>query len=416
MPPGIKTEEVVPLLPIAFSLKQKGLIPLSLFLIAYYVTNCMVQSYMSLFYTGIRFTSGQIGAINAGVALASMAFQPVWGTLGDRVKDRRLLLAGLAAASAASVFAYRRFTGFVPLLLLACLFACFYTSLQPMGDSIILKELDRRGQPFGPLRLAGGMAFALSGVAFGRLLDAPGRALTVPVCAAALCLLTALSALSVPRTAGGQSAGRRMRFSELFRQRELMALLAFMVPVQITMGYFYTFFSPHFVSLEGGTAGRLGLCYFISACSEIPFLLMSDRLFDRWGAWRLMRLSAATLALRWLMLGLSGSVYVVMASQVLHGWGFIVMSVCMAKYISRSVPGELQASGQMLLAIVSFGVARAFGNLAGGLLAGGLGRQNVFLACAGICVAALCLARSGPRIINKRGKNKNSRTKTENEN
>ena len=95
---------------------------------------------MSLFYTGIRFTSGQIGAINAGVALASMAFQPVWGTLGDRVKDRRLLLAGLAAASAASVFAYRRFTGFAPLLLLACLFACFYTSLQPMGDSIILKD------------------------------------------------------------------------------------------------------------------------------------------------------------------------------------------------------------------------------------------------------------------------------------
>ena len=195
-----------------------------------------------------------------------------------------------------------------------------------------------------------------------------------------------------------------MRFSELFRQRELMALLAFMAPVQITMGYFYTFFSPHFVSLGGGTAGRLGLCYFISACSEIPFLLMSDRLFDRWGAWRLMRLSAATLALRWLMLGLSGSVHVVMASQALHGWGFIVMSVCMAKYVSRSVPEELQASGQMLLAIVSFGVARAFGNLAGGLLAGGLGRQNVFLACAGICVAALCLARPGTRIINKREK------------
>ena len=34
------------------------------------------------------------------------------------------------------------------LLLLACLFACFYTSLQPMGDAIILKALDERGRPF----------------------------------------------------------------------------------------------------------------------------------------------------------------------------------------------------------------------------------------------------------------------------
>lgn len=371
---------------------------LALFMIAYYTTNCMYQSYMSLYYTAIQFSSARIGAINAAVALVSMAAQPMWGTLGDRVKNRGLLLAGLAVASAASAFAFRGFSGFVPLLLLACLFSCFYTSIQPMGDSIILKELNRRALPFGPFRLAGGLAFAFAGVIFGRVLDAPGRALWVPVYTAALCLVTALSTFSLPRTAGGQSKGRKLRFSELFKQRELMGLLAFMAPVQITMGYFYTFFSPHFVSLEGGTAARLGLCYFISACSEVPFLLMSDKLFDRWGTGRLMRLSAITLAARWLMLGLSANVYVVMASQLLHGWGFIVMTVCMAKYISQSVPEELQASGQMLLAIVSFGIARAFGNLAGGLLAGWMGRQNVFLLCAGVCVVTLAVgAATGKR-------------------
>ena len=374
-------------------------IHLSFFLMAYYVTNCMYQSYMSLYYTAIAFTSAQIGAINAGVALASMAFQPVWGTLGDRAKNRGLLLAALAVASAASVFLFTRFTGFVPLLLLACLFSCFYTSLQPMGDSIILKELDRRNLPFGPFRLAGGLAFAVAGMIFGRLLDAPGREMLVPVYTAALCLVTALSALSLPRTAGGQSKGKKMRFSALFKQKELMALLAFMAPVQITMGYFYTFFSPHFVALEGGSSAKLGLCYFLSACSEVPFLLMADKLFDRYGALKLMRFSAVTLAIRWLMLGLSGNVCVAMASQLLHGWGFIVMTVCMAKYISRSVPEELQASGQMLLAIVSFGIAGAFGNLAGGLLAGWMGRQNVFLACAGLCAATLAVNLMGHKRV-----------------
>ena len=84
----------------------------------------------------------------------------------------------------------------------------------------------------------------------------------------------------------------------------------------------------------------------------------------------------------------------------------------MAKYVSRSVPEELQASGQMLLAVVRFGVARAFGNLAGGLLAGWLGRQNVFLACAGLCVAAPCLAFIGTKSLTKRGKAKTDQTKT----
>ena len=379
-------------------MKRRFPIHLSLFLVAYYTANCMYQSYMSLWYAAIPFTSAQIGAINAGVALVSMAAQPLWGTLGDRTRNRGLLLMGLALASAASVLAFGRFSAFVPLL--AALFSCFYTSLQPMGDSIILQELDRRDLPFGPFRLAGGLAFALGGLAFGQLLNDADRIRRIPAYTAALCAVVALSALTLPHTPGGQSAGgRRMRFTELFRQKELMRLLAFMAPVQLTMGYFYTFFSPHFTSLPGGSSGLLGLGYFLSACSEVPFLLMSDKLFDRFGAGRLMCVSAATLALRWLLLGLAGSATLALLTQLLHGWGFIVMTVCMAKYISRTVPDELKASGQMLLAIVSFGIARAAGNLLGGLLAGWMGRQNVFFVCAGICALTLIL---GGRAVARR--------------
>ena len=380
--------------------KRRYPIHLAFFLVAYYAANCMYQSYMSLWYAAIPFTSAQIGAINAGVALVSMAAQPLWGTLGDRTRSRGLLLMGLALASAASVLAFGRFSAFVPLLLLAALFSCFYTSLQPMGDSIILQELDRRNLPFGPFRLAGGMAFALGGLIYGQLLNDEGRIRMIPAYTAMLCGAVALSALSLPHTPGGQSAGgKRMRFSELFKQKELMRLLAFMAPVQLTMGYFYTFFSPHFNSLPGGTSGLLGLGYFLSACSEVPFLLMSDKLFDRFGAGRLMCVSAATLALRWLLLGLAGSAPLALLTQLLHGWGFIVMTVCMAKYISRTVPEELKASGQMLLAIVSFGIARATGNLLGGLLAGWMGRQNVFFVCAGICAATLIV---GGRAVTKK--------------
>ena len=65
------------------------------------------------------------------------------------------------------------------------------------------------------------------------------------------------------------------------------------------------------------------------------------------------------------------------------------MTVSMAKHISRTVPAELQASGQMLLAMVSYGLARAIGNLGGGLLANAFGQQNVFYLTAAICAATL---------------------------
>ena len=359
------------------------------FIVVYYIANCMYQSYMSLYYTAVGFTAAQMGMVNAGVALVSMAAQPLWGTLGDRVRNRAGLIALLALASGAVAFAFRWFQAFLPLMLLSCLFSWFYTSVQPMGDSLLLPALDERGLPFGPFRLAGGMSFAVSGVFFGRLLDHPGRALLIPAYLAALCLATAAATFTLPRAEVKKAGRRKLSFSELFKYKELIRLLAFMAPVQITMGYFYTFFSPHFVSLPGGSGGKLGICYFISAMSEVPFLLLSDKLFDRFGAGRLMRLSAVTLSVRWLIVGLAQNAWIVMASQALHGWGFIVMTVCMAKYISRSVPEELQASGQMLLAIVSFGIARAAGNLGGGLLAGLMGRQNVFFVCAAVCAVTL---------------------------
>lgn len=362
---------------------------MAFFMMAYYVTNCMYQSYMSLYYTSIDFSSAQIGLINAMVAVVSLISQPLWGTCGDRVKNRGRLIAMLALASGAAALGFRLSSRFLPLLLMAGVFSCFYTSLQPMGDSIILKKLDENRQPFGPVRLSACVAFAVAGVVFGRLVDG-GREKWVPVYTAILCGITAISTLSLPRTAGGQSnGGKKMAFGALLKNRNLMLLLAFMAPVQITMGYFYTFFSPHFVSLEGGSSSLLGTCYLISAASEVPFLLLSDKLFDRFGAGRLMLVSAAALTARWLMLALSSSVPVVMVSQAFHGWGFIVMTVCLAKYINRTVPVELQASGQMLLAIVSFGIARVTGNLGGGLLADAIGRQNVFFLAAGICAVSL---------------------------
>ena len=381
--------------------RQRVPVRLAFFMIAYYATNCMYQSYMSLYYTSVPFNAAQIGVINAVVALASIAAQPVWGTLGDRTRSRRRLIAILAAASAGLAALFGGVRAFVPMLLLAAAFSCFYTSVQPMGDSVILGELNCRDLPFGPFRLAGGMSFAIAGVIFGRVLNAPGQAARIPLYVAMMCLLTALSCLALPAVAGGQSAsGRKMRFSELFRYREMMGLLLFIAPIQMTMGYFYTFFSPHFMTLEGGDSAGLGLCYFLSACSEVPFLLLSDRLFDRYGALPLMRFSALTLCARWLILGFSGNVVVVTLAQLLHGWGFIVMTVCMAKYVSRALPDELQASGQMLLAIVSFGVARAVGNLGGGLLADVLGYQRVFFVCAGICSATLGLS-----LLSRRARN-----------
>ena len=362
----------------------------ALFLMAYYMTNAVFQGYMSLHYAASGCTSAQIGAIFAAVALVSVFAQPLWGLCGDRVSSRNQLIRLLVLAATVSVLTFLLADSFMPMLLLACVFSFFYTSIQPMGDSVVLAGLEREELPFGPVRLSGGMTFAVASLVFGTLLNVPGREKWAVYFTAAFCLTMIPASYALPDTPGYQSAtGKRMSFGALLKNRELMLLMLFMLPMQMTMGYFYTFFSPLFLSFPKASGTLLGWCYFISAMGEIPYLLLSDKLYEKLGAGKLMCISACVLTLRWIILATTDNVVVTLFSQLLHGWGFIVMTVSMAKHISRTVPAELQASGQMLLAMVSYGLARAIGNLGGGLLANAFGQQNVFYLTAAICAATL---------------------------
>mgnify|MGYP004473470691 CR=1 FL=1 len=367
---------------------------LSVFLMVYYMANALFQGYLSLYYIDCGFDSAQIGAIFACVALISIAAQPFWGIRSDRAKSKNRVLNGLALASGAIAGAFLFVKSFAALMLLACAFAFFYTSLQPLGDAVVLSALGDR--PFGPARLAGGMSYAVVSLVYGMSMAKSGSPKISVILIAIACFGMIPAVRLIPDTPGVQSGGgRRMSFAVLIKDRELMRLMLFLLPMQMTMGYFYTFFSPQFLDLPGANGTKLGWCYFIAAASEIPYLLLSDRLYERFGAGRLMCVSAVVLSVRWLILALTNNSTAVMLSQILHGWGFIVMCVSMAKHIQSSVPRELQSSGQMLLAMVSYGFARAVGNLAGGVLADAFGRQNVFFLSAGVCALALILFAPG---------------------
>ena len=60
------------------------------------------------------------------------------------------------------------------LLPVSVLFSAAYTSIQPMGDSIILEALTPGNKPFGPIRLMGCLSFAVMNLLWGQFL-APER-------------------------------------------------------------------------------------------------------------------------------------------------------------------------------------------------------------------------------------------------
>lgn len=372
---------------------KSKLISGALFLMAYYAANAVFQSFMSLYLTDRGLNGAKIGTINAVIAFVSVPTMYLWGRAGDRAASRNRLLAAMAVISTAVILLLPLQGSFAYALIVLGLFGCVYTSLQPMGDSIVLTNLDSESLPFGGVRLAGGLTFAVVAALFGYVSDYFGS-VTVVYGTAAMCLMVALAALNMPRVSSKGQAASARGAGKLLGNPEVIRLFALMVLLQITYGYYYAFFSPLLRDDLGGGENLVGWSFFISACSEAPFLIFSDRLIKKLGAGKLMCLAAAVMTLRWMILATTSSPYVALAAQVLHGFGFIVITVSAAKYIQKVAGDGEKATGQLLLGVFGFGLARGIGYLAGGALSDVITRQGVFYITAGICF--VCLAVFAP--------------------
>lgn len=359
---------------------------------AYYAVTSVYQNYISKYFGAQGLTDIEIGVLMAAPPLISLVAQPVWGTLGDRSRSKTAVFRLMYLVSAVLILSYLISSSFWYLMIAVTAYSFFFTALQPMNDTIALEGLE--GAPFGPVRIAGTMSFAILSPLAGAIIGDKWN-LSIWM-TGGLLIAAALVTFLLPPVPGHQSESghKKMKFTELFKQKELMLLLGFVMPLQISMGYFYTYFSLHFTELEGANSTLLGLCFTISSAAEIPFLLFSNRLYERFGAGKLLITAGIAVTIRWILLGTLTNVYAVMATQLFHGWGFIVMTVTMAYYVNDHVPAELKASGQMLLGIVGFGFARAIGNLGGAAFINLFGRQGTFYVSAVLSgVAVLCYFR-----------------------
>lgn len=329
-------------------------------------------------------------ALLASAPIVALATQSWVGRLADRSPSKNVVLAGLITGSAVSILLLPGSPAFLWQLGISALFAAFFISIQPLGDAIMLESLQRQRFSFGPIRLLGSYAFAAANVAAGIFLQ--NRGMATPYAIAFFLALTLAAWRLLPNTPGYQRSKAVVPLRRLLQLPAIKPLLALVMALQLAMGYFYSYFTLHFSALPGATSTLVGVAYAISAVSETPFLLLSERLFKRFGAGKLMVVSAGLLTLRFLLLGTTNSVPAALASQALHGGGFVVITYTMARYINLVTPDELKAGGQLLLSTVAYGLARVFGIFAGGLIRQAVGSAGGFIAMAVLCAVTFVAA------------------------
>jgi PPP family 3-phenylpropionic acid transporter len=341
-----------------------------------YMCNAAYSIYIPVYLNSVGFDKTHIGFLLSLAPLVAILVQPVWGTLSDRAKYKNTVLLVLIIGSISSILLYSVSINFFYLSLVICCFTLFQTSINPMSDAIALEYTSNTKWKFGHIRLAGTVGYSIMSVTAGMLLMKSINRMFLIYFAAGL--LTLATALLLPKIKGHQSRGRKLAFWNLLKDRKLILYLSFALIVQITLGYYYTFFSLYYQQL-GATKTLIGWSNFIAAMSETPFLLFSHVLLKKIKTPHALIIAGSAAALRWLLFGFTMNPYSILVFQLLHGFINIVITVSLAMYINEFVPQELKASGQALNSLVCTGIARILGNLLGGYFSDIFGIQNMFI-------------------------------------
>ena len=341
-----------------------------------YMGNAVYGTFMPVYLKNIGLSQTSIATLLSFGPLIAVLAQPLWGSIGDRAKSKNSVLQILSLGSAVSILLLPFSHQYLYLLLIVCLITFFQTSINPLSDAITLEHLARTKWNFGPIRLAGTIGFALMSVAFG--IVAKENINSIYIVYSLVMLLTLVICTLLPKIKGHQSNTNKVSLLVLLKNRKLMLFVLLNFIVQITLGYYYAFFPIYFNQL-GADNGLLGWSMLFASLSELPFLLFGHKIIERFSIPVVLVGTAFFAGLRWLLLYFVHNPYLVLPIQLLHGAIFIVLSVTLAIYINQEVPKELKASGQTMNGLISLGLARIIGSMAGGIASEYVGMREVFL-------------------------------------
>nr|WP_248926280.1 MFS transporter [Paenibacillus hamazuiensis] len=353
------------------------LVTFTLFYAFIYMVNAVYGTFIPVYFNDIGLSKSQIGVLLSLGPLVAILAQPVWGAVGDRAPTKNRVLQTLIVGTGISALFFPISDRFGYLLLVICIFTFFQTSIFAISDAIALEEVEkRRTWSFGMIRMGGTIGFAVMSLVFG-IVAKTHLGLMFWVLALVMAVSFALM-LRFPKIAGYQSVGPKMQVWVLFKHKQLMLYMSISFGLQVTLGFFYSFFPVYFKEL-GADSVLLGWSMVISSLSEIPFLLYSKKLFERVPIRTIFLVAGAATFFRWLLYYFVHDPLVVLPVQLLHGLILIVITVTMATYISKEVPKELRASGQTLNGLLNLGVARIIGSFLGGVASDWVGMRTVFL-------------------------------------
>lgn len=352
-----------------------------------FMANAAFISYIALFFAEMNISETQIGILTSLSAVIGILANPFWGIRGDRAETKNRVLQWCQFMAAATVWLFPLAGGnFELLFVVTCIFFFFQAAVNPLSDAVSLELASREGFRFSTVRTAGSLGFALMSVAAGSLIELNINAIFFLY---SLLLFSGfLMFTRLPAIKGHQRTQQKIQFWKVLQSASLRRIYLYVLALGSGFGFFISFHALYSIE-QGISTGWLGVGIMLGSFSQFPFMLLFDKLYERFGIRNIILVSGLFNVVRWLLYAFWLNSYTLLFLWLLHGGSFILVYLCLTQYVHSHIRKELKASGQMMNFIVLNGAGRIIGGVLGGVTAERFGFGPVFAAAGILSLAAV---------------------------
>jgi PPP family 3-phenylpropionic acid transporter len=371
---------------------------LSGFYFFYFASLGALIPYWGLYLKSLHFSVVEIGELVAIIMATKIVAPNIWGWIADHT-GRRIKIVRIACLLAMLAFAGVFFAhGYWWMALVMSLFSFFWNAALPQFEATTLNHLGRDTHRYSSIRLWGSIGFIIAVASLGALFERAGTG-RLPLVLIGLFAAIWLASLLVPEKASAHLPLDHSPLREVLKKPAVFALLLVCFLVQASHGPYYTFYSIY-MSDNGYSESLIGQLWALGVVAEIVVFLRMPRWLPRYGARRLMLVTTALTALRWVLVAwFVDNLWVMIMAQTLHAASFGLYHAVAIHLIHRHFRGRHQGRGQALYSSLSFGAGGALGSFGAGYLWEGVGAEWMYIAAAVIAVAAGGIAWWGVRDV-----------------
>lgn len=345
-------------------------------------------AYINIYLRTLGFSGADIGWVNTIAPLIGMLAAPFWGTLNDRIRSPRLLMAISSVGAAVSLTFFSQVKSFELIVAAAAAYTFFVSTFIPLLDSLNLAILGSNRAQYGRQRMWGSAGYIVATTTFGFLIqNVSWMFVFIGAIAALLLLLPVLWLVRFPTPAGTRKQGNSPY--QLIRQKGWLLFAACLLLIGVANNSLNHFLGVYVKDMGGGEQ-LVGTAASLGVITELPVMFFSGYLLKRFGSRSMLGISFAVFSLRFLVYSILPSPEWIIPVALMHGFSFGFYWVGSVTTSNELAPAELKSTSQGLMMGV-INLANVTGSFINGQLYDAVGPSRLFFIVSLMAFAAFLI-------------------------